>query len=420
MENSEDFVSKIKFDAEDRLPPAYWDRLRSSSVTEDFHDLISRRPLDPAEWVQAPEFIPKHRRSLADSFGYFNPLSNLPEDSGNNDLIYESSNINNVNVYPFADPNSIQSISTAPYELQASFPQGFPVNHVPLSSPNVRCVPFPSASPYDLVPKGYSANFTAINPGVGPPIAAIVLKKKRKRRPRKPISKLDKNANEGPTSSREDQNSESRERDFQTYPKRFSSEQNLMNSTSLDSLSQTGRKICRGFSCPHFSDEQLTMWDDILYDAICSQNKQQFSLRALEEKTRKKKTENQKLTNVFQKEVKNFETFESEKEVEIRPYLYGSSNSNQNTNWDTTAQPVKTNQNSSWNSTFDSRIDQNNSWNNHRVDPRTSTWTTWNPKMDSTFHQICNPDYDMMGKVEEDYYEGMRVQVNAFNNLEVL
>lgn len=160
MEDSDNFVSRIKFDAEDRLPPAYWNRLRSASVTDEIREFGQKKTVDPLEWAQAPEFIPKHRRSLVDSFGYFNPLSTLPEDLRANDFPYESNNLKNVNIYPYTDPNSI---STVPYEIQPSFPQSFPVNPVPLSSTNVTCVPFPSASPYDLVPKGYSANFASIN-----------------------------------------------------------------------------------------------------------------------------------------------------------------------------------------------------------------------------------------------------------------
>ncbi|VDP24094.1 unnamed protein product [Soboliphyme baturini] len=35
------------------------------------------------------------------------------------------------------------------------------------------------------IPPGYTANFTTINPGIGPPIPAILIKKKRRKKPRK-------------------------------------------------------------------------------------------------------------------------------------------------------------------------------------------------------------------------------------------
>lgn len=46
----------------------------------------------------------------------------------------------------------------------------------------------------------------------------------------------------------------------------------------------------------------------------------------------------------------------------------------------------------------------------------TTQWTRWDMRNHTMDHELCNPGYDFDGKLEEDFYEGMRIQVNHLDN----
>jgi hypothetical protein len=211
--DAQNVAQRIRFDAEDRLPPAYWDRLRQQPKMENKKEddsqsgnnksKIKFKKIDLNEWAKAPEFIPRHQQSLATSFGYSNPLSNIPFNN-NNGINYGSNNSDSFNKKlmesSFSSNAGRGNLPGASFVPMPPTTNGIPYNLQPIYNqtppptsqqqqqyqPFQACVPLPTSGRFgDFVPKGYSANIAAINSGIGPPIAAIVLKKKRKRRSRR-------------------------------------------------------------------------------------------------------------------------------------------------------------------------------------------------------------------------------------------
>ena len=45
--------------------------------------------------------------------------------------------------------------------------------------------------------------------------------------------------------------------------------------------------------------------------------------------------------------------------------------------------------------------------------------TYFNPKTNGIKNEVYNPVYDLDPQIEEDYFEGMRIRVNAFEDCEV-
>uniref|UniRef100_A0AC34Q2B9 Uncharacterized protein n=1 Tax=Panagrolaimus sp. JU765 TaxID=591449 RepID=A0AC34Q2B9_9BILA len=346
MDEVSNFVSRIKFDEEDRLPPAYRDRVRISN---------ENKPKDPLIWAKAPEFIPQHKQSLADSFGFMNPLNNVLDNAENYSNCQYRTNPAN---FSYSETNSIQMLP--PYQ-SPSFQPFLPP--MPVDNTGFNGVSYPNVAPY--IPKGYSANFTAINPGVGPPIAAIVLKKKRKRRSKKTAQKSLENNNEDSTLHNF---SSSRERDSQSILRKYQSEQNLVEDAYFNGASDNGvdKQLLRSLSCPHFSEAQLGLWDNIMYNAIVA-NHADFANKNELGKQNKPRSEK----NEIPKE--NLEW--SSKGTEMAPF--------------------------------------------HNGNPRSSVWTKWNLKSGNVGHEVCNPDYDFDHKTEQVTYDGMRIHVNAFDQLDV-
>lgn len=144
MDDITGFVSRIKFDEEDRLPPAYRDRVRISNENESKGSSF---------WDKAPEFIPQHKRSLADSFGFINPLTNIPDNVENHPINQIPNNSLNFS-YSQTNLNQMPSIYQPP-----NFQPFMPL--MPVDTTSFSGVSYSNVAPY--IPKGYSANFTSIN-----------------------------------------------------------------------------------------------------------------------------------------------------------------------------------------------------------------------------------------------------------------
>ncbi|CAB3406882.1 unnamed protein product [Caenorhabditis bovis] len=140
-------TSRVFFEEADRPPPSYFEN--ELDETKPLKKVPFQTP-EPSTWLKAPEFVPRSKL-LADAFGDSPQISN------------------------FAPPTSQQPI-----------PLVDPPNFVPYSPvfpfPPLAEMPLPPPMPLSGIPAGYTANMTTINPANGPPIAAILLRKKRKRR----------------------------------------------------------------------------------------------------------------------------------------------------------------------------------------------------------------------------------------------
>ncbi|KHJ87893.1 hypothetical protein OESDEN_12320 [Oesophagostomum dentatum] len=100
-----------------------------------------------------------------------------------------------------------------------------------------------------------------IGEGGGPPIPAIVLRKKRRKR-NKNTQSLVMNSSESPTSSHPlDPNDCENDRNATSTPDDAPIIENEETSATNDT------KQLRSGSCPDLSEEQLEMWDDYLYAA---------------------------------------------------------------------------------------------------------------------------------------------------------
>ncbi|CAJ0568896.1 unnamed protein product, partial [Mesorhabditis spiculigera] len=121
----------------------------------------------------------------------------------------------------------------------------------------------PVPPPFAFVPNGYSANVHNINPGLGPPIPAIVLKKKRRRRNKdRPQSML--------LEGESDSCSPPAPSDPKEFNRDSTGDRTTINEEDEDvenaSPSKEGAPL--GGSCPDLSQQQLEMWDDFLYESV--------------------------------------------------------------------------------------------------------------------------------------------------------
>ncbi|CAP24324.1 Protein CBG03425 [Caenorhabditis briggsae] len=204
-------MSRVFLEEADRPPPAYYQN----------NNLDEQKPLkivpfqtpDPEKWISAPEFVPRSKQ-LADAFGFPTP---------------DFDNQNPPESVPF-DPNYYE------YSLQNHFiPQAMPV-----------------PTPFNGIPPGYTANMTTINPGNGPPIAAILLRKKRKRRSKHSTNSMVNTHSTSPCSSHpSDPNGD------------ISSCDEFQKNSDAENFSG---------SCPDLTTQQIQKWDDYLYETAKNVN----------------------------------------------------------------------------------------------------------------------------------------------------
>uniref|UniRef100_A0A914CRN3 Uncharacterized protein n=1 Tax=Acrobeloides nanus TaxID=290746 RepID=A0A914CRN3_9BILA len=344
MDSSEQIVQKLRFDAEDRLPPAYWSRVRqptsemcsSKKKTSEESKSGSFKKIDPEDWLKAPVFVPRSHQVLAETFGLADAMA-FPEAGYSPDYPENTASEFSTTSLPenywsppsenFSKPNNV-SLPTYP-SSSAPLPSLMKIRTNPIStalprhgqpppSPSLYSVPpppsanvptfahlpvsrppfLPTTHPFSFLPRGYSANITSINSGIGPPIPAIVLKKKRKRRPRKykdierksfdsPTSSIDRhpsdpndtsynmtveNSVQSPRAGSVDNVREPSARSLaiaSSEPELNSKEfENSMDESALISSTSKTESNFIGGSCPDLSDDQLKIWDDILYRAV--------------------------------------------------------------------------------------------------------------------------------------------------------
>ncbi|KAK0398046.1 hypothetical protein QR680_002400 [Steinernema hermaphroditum] len=300
---------RICFDAEDRPPPSYWKNVASSSstsppppqgnsspapknnvvVTADGNKVKSR--IDPQEWVKAPEFVPRHRKTLAHSFGVpnepllgdiadpslsfhadvpppFTPNGNFfPEMTFGNELHMQQS----VHQYqpqpmPLMKPRGL---------LPAMMPRPPLPGRMGMPAPPQMPLTRAAAPNLSFVPNGYTANVTSLNTGCGVAIPAIVLKKKRKRRHKKAkdmsemLSKPETEPSEEMTREVTSTSDELSTRESSQYIGAHSSSfPDHLNTLSEEPEDESESRQLIGGSCPDLSEAQLQMWDDILFKAI--------------------------------------------------------------------------------------------------------------------------------------------------------
>ncbi|CAI5448608.1 unnamed protein product [Caenorhabditis angaria] len=100
--------------------------------------------------------------------------------------------------------------------------------------------------PFDGIPPGYTANMTTINPTNGPPIAAILLRKKRKRRSKNQTKSMVNSSTVHSISP------------CSSHP---SDPNGLSSSENEEEMAAAG-------SCPDLTEEQQDEWDDYLYNHV--------------------------------------------------------------------------------------------------------------------------------------------------------
>nr|CDJ85892.1 Protein T04B2.3, isoform b [Haemonchus contortus] len=211
---------KIFFEEADRPPPSYYD---GSLEKMPLRKLPFQTP-DPEKWLKAPEFVPR-TKMLAEAFAP--PLDCV------------------------APPFAIPPTHAPPYVAAPPFPPMVPM-------PPAATGPIAPRMP--VIPNGYTVNITNLNQGVGPPIPAIVLRKKRRKR-NKNTQSLVMNSSESPSSSHPlDPNGYASDRNGATTP------DDAPIVEDDESSGADGKQLLSG-SCPDLSEEQLEMWDNYLYAA---------------------------------------------------------------------------------------------------------------------------------------------------------
>ncbi|VDM94223.1 unnamed protein product, partial [Onchocerca ochengi] len=99
MENLQS--KRIYFDAEDRPPPSYWHGDMQMHISNDNNFRIPhengnlssskqiKTAIDPEEWLKAPEFVPRSRQILDESFRSDGMIfaNNLPVNNSINGII---------------------------------------------------------------------------------------------------------------------------------------------------------------------------------------------------------------------------------------------------------------------------------------------------------------------------------------------
>uniref|UniRef100_A0A915BB95 Uncharacterized protein n=1 Tax=Parascaris univalens TaxID=6257 RepID=A0A915BB95_PARUN len=302
-------LQRVCFDAEDRPPPSYWnketlsdinrqqnDSSRSQGATSCTTTLPKVSKIDPQEWLKAPEFVPRSRKALAESF----QNDNVPFDSSATANYLPDTPIMPTNGFtnitePTAPYSSIPTIIDMPQPVfpphgaagfpmaqPARYPLPRPVGLMRFPVPRIAPTPFLIRPPLGLVPPGYSANITQINAGIGPPIPALVLKKKRRKRHRR-LKEFANNQTENKASSSSthpadpngyasDGDEISTRESTQIRQQVAASEPDLSKGTTYQQPTEeeSGNvegNLLRG-SCPDLSDSQLQLWDNLLFNAV--------------------------------------------------------------------------------------------------------------------------------------------------------
>uniref|UniRef100_A0A8R1DZC5 Uncharacterized protein n=1 Tax=Caenorhabditis japonica TaxID=281687 RepID=A0A8R1DZC5_CAEJA len=205
-------MSRVFLEEADRPPPAYYQNSQESPLK-----IVPFQTPDPEKWVSAPEFVPRSKQ-LADAFG-----------------LAHSDFLN----------HNLEGEYTCNSALNLPFPTDNPF------LPSV----MPSATPFTGIPPGYTANMTTINAGNGPPIAAILLRKKRKRRSKQATNSMVNTHSISPCSSHpSDPNG-----DVSSCDEMFPKVSGLEQSTN-------------GGSCPDLTQQQAQKWDDYLYETAKAVN----------------------------------------------------------------------------------------------------------------------------------------------------
>ncbi|KAJ1350675.1 hypothetical protein KIN20_006532 [Parelaphostrongylus tenuis] len=246
---------KIFFEEADRPPPSYYD----GSLEKMPLKRIPFQTPDPESWLKAPEFVPR-RKILEEAFASLpgcrqdrSPLTEVP-------FVPIGHLAGQVSMDKYIGAPPLISPPPAPY-VAPPFP------------PMVAMPPATASShPMPVIPNGYTVNITNINQGGGPPIPAIVLRKKRRKR-NKQTQSLVMNSSESSSPS------------HPLDPNGYGSDRNGGTTTPNPSpikedeeTADVSKQLLSG-SCPDLSDEQLEIWDDYLYAATVNskENKQKTS-----------------------------------------------------------------------------------------------------------------------------------------------
>uniref|UniRef100_A0A7E4ZXS6 PHD-type domain-containing protein n=1 Tax=Panagrellus redivivus TaxID=6233 RepID=A0A7E4ZXS6_PANRE len=504
MTEHQNIAQRIRFDAEDRLPPAYWDRLRKLTPSSSSNGEIQHAPENGSskrpnidDWVNAPEFIPRHKQSLANSFGFLNPMATSQHESGF--MFPDATN------YPYPDPHTLMETSydsgvsyslppsTTPESVTMQSAIAPPFNLQPILNQRPLLPPIGNLNlsmnndqTFSFVPKGYSANLTAINSGIGPPIAAIVLKKKRKRRPRRGKTAMEvmNTRSEGTYESLRDlqgfqstPTSEGKDTTMTVLPGRGSTKSNghirsMTSEPDLASLisaegspsSQTGHKNLAD-SCPDLSATQLELWDNILYKAVMTDTAKQPKYR---QKARKElfdpRTSSSEIGATSDKSINDRSKGHSDSPVmhtsiyELCPFsLYDEDGNNEPFNPSEEQEFIKlmttsqTQSSAPTEAAFSSdgsvlvsrpsetasksiedsyqiikksaaelenlKVKPSNHDNQHfhlTRAPNSQQAVKYDPKTNKYHTALYDDKYEFDPQVEEDYFEGMHIRVNAF------
>ncbi|VDM09471.1 unnamed protein product [Wuchereria bancrofti] len=332
MENLQS--KRIYFDAEDRPPPSYWhsetqmqpsddNNLKISHENENFSSLSSSKQIktkiDPKEWLKAPEFVPRSKQTLDESFHPDGMIfaNNLPINNSTNGIILPNhilrqqlqahvlvataagmpfSPVRTIldlpqpiisaqNMVPFAigqsAPYFIRTVIATPSQQPQPPPQPQLQPSPPsLSSGATRIrFPIPSFNQTALALRALTMigikSYNINNSGIGPPIPAVILKKKRRKRHRRlkvNLSSATEQVNGGSfCNGLEVPGGES----TQTQLQATSSEPDL-NKKSLSEQPSTedasnSEMHPLGGSCPDLSNSQLLLWDNYLFDTIMNE-----------------------------------------------------------------------------------------------------------------------------------------------------
>ncbi|VDO28594.1 unnamed protein product [Brugia timori] len=339
MENLQS--KRIYFDAEDRPPPSYWhgetqihpsddDNFKISHENENFFPLSSSKEIktkiDPKEWLKAPEFVPRSKQILDQSFHPDEMIfaNNLPINNSINGIILRNhilrqqpqahvlaataarmpfSPVRTIldlpqpiisaqNMVPFAidqstPPYCMPTVTATPPQqpqpLPTSLPSGAAMIRFPIPSFNQTALALRDALSMIGI-KSYDINnlqlpFFSISHSftteIGLPIPAVILKKKRRKRHRRLKANL--------SSATERVNGDSfcngleafGDESTQTQLQAISSEPNL-NKNSLSEQPSTedasnSETHPLGGSCPDLSNSQLLLWDNYLFDTIMNE-----------------------------------------------------------------------------------------------------------------------------------------------------
>uniref|UniRef100_A0AC34F424 Uncharacterized protein n=1 Tax=Panagrolaimus sp. ES5 TaxID=591445 RepID=A0AC34F424_9BILA len=422
--DAQNVAQRIRFDAEDRLPPAYWNRLRQPKMEEE----VATQNSEP-------------------------PFLSMPPTTTNG----------------------------VPFNLQPIYNQTPP----PQFQPFQPCVPFPPSGRFgSIVPKGYSANIASINSGIGPPIAAIVLKKKRKRRSRRVMNDYSSSGRDGGGRNGNQQHPNDPNNFYESFhdvkrqqweqksdkdgsmPKQknhfirgqirsMSSEPDLASMTNSDNCGrQINGRLTSVDSCPELSEDQLKIWDDILYNAVVKDSAQQNSTKKMRKELSATKINSRSETPELPEKPKsespvmrtsiyelcpasiydedNNAEFVDENERE--KFLEEMSNSRSavfdpgfvvelgNTKFNDRPKTIEDSFNLIQQSSNELEDLKFKNAPREKINLSASQYMTYfNPKTNGVKNEVYHPDYDLDPHVEEeDFFEGMRIRVNAFEDCEEL